>query len=156
MASVENNIKVLQEIQESFGLVPVWLKSMPPPALEGFWTIFRDLQLQETKIPNKYKELIGIAVAGATRCRYCQLFHAEAARLNGATEEEINEAAMMGGLSMMASTYLNGVGTDYEQFRAETRRIVAHVRAEQAKAGHPPPLVGPEGKVRSTTGVLGH
>ncbi len=32
-----------------------------------------------------YKELIGIAVSGATHCRYCAYFHTEAAKLFGAT-----------------------------------------------------------------------
>ena len=31
----------------------------------------------------------------ATRCRYCVYYHTEAARLSGATGEEINEAALM-------------------------------------------------------------
>ena len=44
---------------------------------------------------NKYKELIGLAVSGATRCRYCCYFHTEAARLFGATDEEITEAALI-------------------------------------------------------------
>jgi len=34
-------------------------------------------------------------VSGATRCRYCVYFHTEAARLFGATDAEINEAALM-------------------------------------------------------------
>ena len=53
---------------------------MPPTLLEGFWSTMRDFQLAETTIPNKYKELIGLAVSGATRCKYCTLFHAEAAK----------------------------------------------------------------------------
>lgn len=119
------------EIEHMFGQVPGWMAAMPPQSLEGFWLLFRDFYLGETKIPNKYKELIGIAVSGATRCKYCALFHTEAARLFGATDEEIAEASMMAGHTMMASTYLNGQQTDYEQFRKETLEIVAHIKKQQ-------------------------
>lgn len=130
---------VFREIQGAFGLVPEWVQSLPEPALAGFWGLMRDFYLAETKIPNKYKELIGIAVSGATRCRYCQLFHAEGARLAGATDEEIAEAAAMGGVTMMGSTFLNAIGTDYEAFRKETLEVVKYVKAQQAKAATPGP-----------------
>lgn len=129
---------VYREIEEAFGLVPEWIRSMPESALTGFWGLMRDFYLAETKIPNKYKELIGIAVSGATRCRYCQLFHAEGARLNGATEEEIAEAAAMAGVTMMGSTYLNAVGTDYEEFRRETLDVVKYVKQQAAKSSGQP------------------
>jgi len=116
------------EIKGALGLVPQWLEQMPEGGLQGFWGIARDFWLKETKIPNKYKELIGVAVSGATRCRYCALFHTEAARLFGATDSEIAEASMMGALTMCASTFINAQQTDYETFRRETRDIIAHVK----------------------------
>ena len=62
-------------------------------------------------------------------CRYCALFHTEAARLHGATDEEIAEASTIAGFSMMASTYLNAQQVDYETFRKETMDIVAYAKA---------------------------
>lgn len=135
MATTNKRVQLEQEIVEAFGLVPEWSKSIPDSAIEGFWRTMRDFQLGETKLPNKYKELIGLAVSGATRCKYCQLFHVEAARLNGATEEEIAEACMMGAHTMSASTFLNGEGVDYEQFRRETLKIVGNIKAQQAQLG---------------------
>ena len=116
------------EIKGALGLVPQWLEQMPEGGLQGFWGIARDFWLKETKIPNKYKELIGVALSGATRCKYCALFHTEAARLFGATDAEIAEASMMGALTMCASTFINAQQTDYETFRRETREIIAHVK----------------------------
>jgi AhpD family alkylhydroperoxidase len=101
--------------------------------LSALWSTLRDFYIAETQIPNKYKELIGLAVAGATRCRYCQLFHAEAARLNGATEEEISEAAALSGQTMLASTYLHAAGVDFDEFARETRQIVEYVKAHAAE-----------------------
>jgi AhpD family alkylhydroperoxidase len=120
--------EVYKEIKETLGLVPQWLEQMSEGGLQGFWVLARDFWLKETKIPNKYKELIGVAVSGATRCKYCALFHTEAARLFGATDEEISEASMMGALTMCGSTFLNSQQIDYEKFRQETRDIISFVK----------------------------
>ncbi len=120
--------KEFAEMQEMFGQIPKWVSEMPASAVGGFWGLMRDFYLAETVIPNKYKELIGIAVSGATRCRYCALFHTEAAKLFGATQDEIAEASMMAGVTMCGSTFLNAQQTDYDQFRKETLEIVAYVR----------------------------
>jgi AhpD family alkylhydroperoxidase len=141
MNAVSHKAEVIQEVQQMFGQIPEWLKIMPEEVAVGFWTVMRDLELAETKIPNKYKELIGLAVAGATRCRYCQLFHAEAARLFGATDEEIAEAAGMSGFTMMASTFMNSMGVDFNQFERETRAIISFVKNQQAKGA---PKKGPQ------------
>jgi AhpD family alkylhydroperoxidase len=68
-------------------------------------------------------------VSGATRCKYCALFHTEAARLFGATDAEISEASMMGALSMCGSTFINAQQIDFEKFRRETKDIINHVKS---------------------------
>ncbi len=125
----QKKAEIRSEIEKTFGKVPSWVAEMPDSALEGFWGLMRDFQLAETAIPNKYKELIGIGVAGATRCKYCALFHTEAAKLFGATDEEIAEAAMMAAHTMGASTFLNAIQTDYDQFKRETLDAIAYVRS---------------------------
>ncbi len=128
--SLENTRR---EIEQTLGQVPTWMNQMPDGVLEGFWGSARDFWLAETEIPNKYKELIGLAVSGVTRCRYCTLFHSEAAKVFGATDAEIAEANAMAGLSMMGSTFINGQQIDYEQFQRETLEIVQYVRTQLAK-----------------------
>jgi AhpD family alkylhydroperoxidase len=117
-----------REIEQMFGQVPTWIRQMPDGAAAGFWALTRDFHLAETKIPNKYKELIGLAVSGATRCRYCALFHTEAARLFGATDDEIAEASMMSALTMCASTFLNAQQIEQDEFRKQTLEILDFVR----------------------------
>jgi AhpD family alkylhydroperoxidase len=129
-----NRNDVYREVEQALGRVPEWLKPMPDAALGSFWSTMRDLELGETKIPNKYKELIGLGVSGATRCRYCALFHTEAARLFGATDEEIAEASAMAGLTMAISTFVNAQQVDYEKFKKETLEIVRFVKAKGAGA----------------------
>jgi AhpD family alkylhydroperoxidase len=127
-----------REIEQKLGLVPEWVRQMPDGVAAGFWGMARDFWLTETAIPNKYKELIGLAVSGATRCRYCALFHTETARLYGATEEEIAEAGAMGAITMMGSTFINAQQVDYEQFKRETRDIVDYVKAHVPAADTQP------------------
>ena len=50
------------------------------------------MQVEETAIPNKYLELIGVAVAAIMRCKYCSYYHTEVAKLYGVTDAEIEDA----------------------------------------------------------------
>ncbi|NIB38490.1 carboxymuconolactone decarboxylase family protein [Pseudomaricurvus alkylphenolicus] len=117
-----------REIEQKLGQVPGWMAQMPDGALEGFWANARDFWLADTQIPGKYKELIGIALAGATRCRYCALFHTEIARVYGATDAEIAEASAMAATTMAGSTFINAQQIDYDEFRRETMEIVQYVK----------------------------
>jgi AhpD family alkylhydroperoxidase len=118
------------DIRETLGLVPSFFGDVPDALIESEWESMKALELSETVIPNKYKELIGLAVSGATRCRYCAFFHAEAARLFGATDQEIAEAALMAKHTMGWSTYLNTLLVDEAEFRAEIEQVAEYVRAQ--------------------------
>ena len=134
---IEDRQAVNHDIEETLGLVPEFFERVPDYLLPTEWASFKSLQLSDqTAIPNKYKELIGLAVSGATRCRYCVYFHTEAARLFGATEEEIVETALISKNTMGWSTYLNTLQFDYDKFVDEFDQIAAHVR-EQMAAGAP-------------------
>jgi AhpD family alkylhydroperoxidase len=120
-----------QDVEQTLGLVPMWFRDLPDSIAESEWTTFKNLQLSDqTAIPNKYKELIGLAVSGATRCRYCAYFHMEAARLFGATDEEIAEASLMAKHTMGWSTFLNSMHYDYDEFVREFDQIADHVRSQ--------------------------
>jgi AhpD family alkylhydroperoxidase len=120
-----------RDIEATLGLVPQFMKDVPDYLIESEWASFKNLQLSDqTAIPNKYKELIGLAVSGATRCRYCVYFHTEAARLFGATDEEITEASLVAKNTMAWSTYLNAMAYDFDEFRQEFDRITDHVRTQ--------------------------
>lgn len=121
------------DIRQMLGIVPGFFGALPDELLDSEWASFKGIELSDqTAIPNKYKELIGIAVAGATRCRYCAYFHTEAARLFGATDEEIHEAALMAMHTMAWSSYLNAAQYDYVRFTHEVDQISAHLRKHAA------------------------
>lgn len=124
--------EVESDIRQTLGLVLSLFDPVPDALLEHEWESMKAIELAETHIPNKYKELIGVAVSGATRCRYCVYFHTEAARLFGATDDEIAEAALMAKHTMGWSTYLNALQMDYAAFTAEVDQAVEYVRSQAA------------------------
>jgi hypothetical protein len=75
MAEVRTRSEVETEIKEELGLVPSFFSRIPDDVLDLEWEIMKRVELGETLIPNKYKELIGVAVHSETKCRYCTLFH---------------------------------------------------------------------------------
>lgn len=121
--------EVEQEIREMLGVVPGMFDRIPDRVLDHEWTLFRHYELDETLIPNKYKELIGIAVHSETKCRYCTLFHTEAAKMFGATDEEIAEAVGYAKHTVGWSAYLNGIRQDYDEFADELEKMSEHMMA---------------------------
>jgi AhpD family alkylhydroperoxidase len=119
----KNRGEVEADIKETLGLVPHFFSRIPDSFLEPEWEIFKRMELGETLIPNKYKELMGVAVHAETKCHYCTLFHTEAAKLFGATDEEIQEAVHYAKTSLGWSAYLNGIREDYDNFTAELVQI---------------------------------
>lgn len=130
------------DMRETLGLVPSFFDSIPDEYLDAEWGLFKRLELGETLIPNKYKELIGIAVHSETRCRYCTLFHTEAAKLFGATEEEIQEAVHYAKYTVGWSAYLNGMQVDYDEFSRELEQIGEHLASQETGTRAEPAMAG--------------
>ena len=120
---------VHREMKEMFGEVIGFVDLIPDEFVDSEWDVMKRLQFGETLIPNKYKELIALAVAATTRCRYCALFHTEAAKLNGATDAEIQEAVHLTKVVNGWSVYINGMQVDYDEFKAQVGRVVEHIQA---------------------------
>jgi AhpD family alkylhydroperoxidase len=126
-----NKEEVLNEIEQMFGLVPTMFKVVPESSIELEWKLFKRVQLEEGAIPNKYRELIGVAISAITKCRYCAYFHTEMAKLNGATEAEIEDAIHFAKSSAGWSAYVNGFQLSYEEFTKEIDMAVEHVKGLQ-------------------------
>ena len=127
-----SRLDVHNEMRQMFGTVISFVDQIPDAYIDAEWDLIKRVQFDETLIPNKYKELMGVGVAAATRCRYCSLFHTEAAKLFGATAAEVEEAVHYAKLVSGWSVYLNGLQVDHEAFADEVRRVVAHVSSQAA------------------------
>lgn len=124
--------QIYKEIESMFGLVPSMFKVVPDESLQMEWELFRQVQFVPGAIPNKYRELIGVAVSAISKCHYCAYFHTEVAKLNGATEAEIEDAVHYAKSSAGWSTYINGLQIDFAQFKKEVDQACAYVRANLA------------------------
>jgi len=125
--------EVYNDIEKTLGKVPSFFKLIPERSLELEWKLFKTLQLEESPIPNKYRELIGVAVSAATKCGYCSFFHTEVAKLFGATDEEIEDAVHYAKSSAGWSTYINGMQVDYDQFTEELLESIEYVKMQSAQ-----------------------
>ena len=124
----------LKAIETQLGFVPQFMRSVPPSLLPMVWDSMSRFQMgTETQLDNKTKELIGLAVAAQVPCDYCIMFHTEAARLNGASEQEIQEAVGMAAITREMSTMLNGLQIDKVQFKRDLDRIVRDGRERKAR-----------------------
>ena len=122
---------ILTDIKNTLGIVPGFLDGIPEDSLQNEWELFKKFQLEETNIPPKYRELIGLGIASVTHCWYCANFHKASAEMYGATEEEINEAIYLAKHFSGWSTYLNGTVYDKDKFLKELQQIGEFVSEKQ-------------------------
>ena len=128
--------EVYHEIEQFMGLVPAMFRELPDASISQEWELFKKVQIEESAIPNKYKELIGVAIAGIMKCKYCSYYHTEVAKLYGATNAEIEDAVHFAKSSAGWSTYINGIQVDYDQFKSEIDHACEHIRQSQLQESH--------------------
>ncbi len=125
--------EVYRDIEKTLGKVPSFFKLVPDRSLELEWKLFKTLQLEDSPIPHKYRELIGVGISAVTKCRYCSFFHTEVAKLFGASDAEIEDAVHYAKSSAGWSAYLNGMQVDYDQFTRELIESIDFVKKSQSK-----------------------
>ena len=113
----------LKDIQKNFGFVPGFMKGLPQDVLVHDWPLMKKYTLGESKIPAKYRELMGLAVAANIKCPYCQLFHKSVAQMMGATPEEFAETAFLASYTSRWSSMIHAQHYDYDTFAKETAQI---------------------------------
>lgn len=84
------------------------LAKLTPDTVHGYQTLSA-ANSKTSKLGEKTRQLISLAVAVTTRCDGCIVFHSEAALKAGATKEEISEAlgvavAMNAGAALVFSS----------------------------------------------------
>lgn len=120
MSSYDQTVK---DIETSFGSVPGFLKGVPQDVLVQMWPVMKTFILGQTKIPPKYREMIALASAATMKCPYCEAFHRGAAKMNGATDEELAEAATIIGQTTFWSSVLHSMHYDMGTFMKELQSI---------------------------------
>lgn len=129
----EKNV-IWNEIEQTWGFVPDWFKGLPQESMEAEWKLLKNREIDDSPVPNKYRQLIGLAVAAQMQCPYSVAYHTEVARLCGASDEEIEDAASMAKHTAGWATYLQGVQTDLSKFQREIREVCDAVVAKSKAA----------------------
>lgn len=120
-----------KDIQATLGSVPDMFKTLPDVAVAGAWAEIKGVQLNpKTALDGKTKELMGLAVAAQIPCQYCIYFHTLAAKANGASDEEIKEAVAMAAIVRHWSTMLQGSQVDLAAFKKQTDDLFAAMKAK--------------------------
>lgn len=133
--NVVDAASALREIEQSFGVVPDFLKKYPPEAIVGAWKEMRDVEMSPTTaLSGKHKSLIGMAVASQIPCRFCLAADGQFAKLDGASEREIAEAIAMAAQIRHWSTWLNGMQVDEAAFKRDIDKVVRNVKKQIAAA----------------------
>lgn len=78
--------ETVKDIEKTFGILPGFFKNTPKDVLPQMWPLFKKYQIGESLIPKKYREMMMLASAAATKCPYCQTYHREVAKMLGATD----------------------------------------------------------------------
>ncbi len=119
---------ILKDIEETLGIVPGFMKALPEMVLIQEWPLFKKYNFEETAIPAKYRELMGLSVAANIKCPYCQFFHKGAALMNGATEEELAETVFLASYTARWSAFIHAQNYDYQKFKEEFEQIGEHLQ----------------------------
>lgn len=77
--------------------------------------------------------MIGLAVAATLKCPYCEAFHRGAAKMNGATDEELAEVGAITGQTAFWSSILHAQNYDLNVFMKEFQAMGEHL-SKQPKA----------------------
>lgn len=135
MIEVKDSASALKDIQGMLGSVPSFLKRVPEKSLAGAWLQMKMLQFNpNTALSGKNKELIGVAVAAQIPCRYCLHAHREAAKMNGATETEIDEAIAIAASTRQWSAMFYGSQLDEKVFQQEVNKLLKALQKQMQAA----------------------
>ena len=71
------------------------MRKLAPTEFDAWLNLDKIVGREDGALPRKIRELIAVAVACTTQCPYCIKVHAKAAKLAGATREELVESAFL-------------------------------------------------------------
>lgn len=79
---------------EDLGLLSE-MRKLAPADFDAWLNLNNICGREDGAVPQKYRELIAVAVAVTTQCPYCIEAHAKAARAAGASRQELVETAFV-------------------------------------------------------------
>jgi len=119
--------ETLRDVKDTLGIVPGFMKALPEDVLMHDWPLFKKYTIEESIIPSKYRELMGLAVAANIKCPYCQAMHTDMAKGYGATDEELREIYYLASQTSRWSAILHAQHYSMEAFDKERAQMGEHM-----------------------------
>jgi AhpD family alkylhydroperoxidase len=123
---------VMADLKLSYGFVPEFITKFPADSVAPAWREERDVEMAPSALSDKYKSLVGLAVAAQIPCKYCLIADTEFAKLSGATDKEIGEAVAMSGFVRHWATMQTGFGVDDATYKKDVDRMIHALQKGQA------------------------
>ena len=127
--------KAEAEMTARFGKVPLLFKALPDHLRAGAWELFKAQNSPKSAIPPKYRQLISLGVASQIPCTYCIYVHTILAKMLGATDVEIQEAAATAANTRYWSTVMYGAEIPLDEFKKEWDGILARWKKQREAKG---------------------
>lgn len=118
-----SNDQTRSDIEKMFGSYPGFFNGIPQDVMAQMWPIMKKYIFGQSAIPQKYREMIGLAVASTLKCPYCEIFHRGAAKMYGATDEELKEVGAITGQTAFWSSVMHAQHYDVNTFAKEFQAI---------------------------------
>jgi AhpD family alkylhydroperoxidase len=123
----------LADIKKTIGIVPGFMKALPKEVLIHDWVLWKKYSLEKTKIPGKYRELGGLAMAANIKCPYCELMHTAMAKYHGATDAELAEVYYLASLTARWSAMIHAQHYDWKTFEKEAQQMGEYLQKKGKK-----------------------
>ena len=122
-----------KDIEATIGTLPGFMKEgVPQEVLVQMWPLMKKYVLGQSTIPPKYREMIALASAATMKCPYCETFHRGAAKMYGATDEELKEVGTIVGQTTFWSSILHTQNYDINTFMKEFQAIGEYLSKQNA------------------------
>lgn len=120
---------------------PQFVRTVPEDVLPAALDELTTLELTDTALPARTKQLIALAVAAQIPCRMCVYASTQLARSAGASDRELHEAIAMAAIARHWSTIVDGTSVDAAELDRELILIINFMKT--SGIGTPKPVAEP-------------
>ena len=125
-----------KDVEQTFGSFPGFFQGLPNDVMVQMWPVMKKYIFGQSVIPPKYREMIGLAVGATLKCPYCEAFHRGAAKMHGATDEELAEVGALVGQTAFWSAIMHAQHYDMNTFMKEFQAMGEHLGKRQQATAH--------------------
>lgn len=122
--------EIYAEIQNTLGLVPKTFQSVPDAFLEQEWNTWKTSMMVESSIPDKWRELLILAMEAVAGDDYGVYYRTETARMYGATDDELRDVAYLAKLNMGWGPFMRAQQFDMGEFKREVDQMIDFARSK--------------------------